>query len=112
MAYAELDELRAITKVATGRETELQRCLDAASLEIDSELDRAVALSDDDDATDAQLALAAQVCLSRAVDLWHDAQMPLGALGLGGETPLITPRNSWERHANMLAPLKQAWGVG
>ena len=112
MSYADITELRAVLKIASGRDTELQRCLDAASLEIDSELDREVALSDDDDATAFELALAAQVCLSRAVDLWHDAQVPLGALGLGGETPLLTPRNSWERHANLLAPLKQGWGVG
>ncbi len=37
--------------------------------------------------------------------------VPAGILGLGSETPLIVPRNSWERFAHRLAPLKTEWGL-
>jgi hypothetical protein len=30
---------------------------------------------------------------------------------LGGDTPLLAPRDSWVRYANMLAPLKSRWGI-
>ena len=108
MAYVDVDTLATVLQVnATARQTDLERVLDAAAGEIDAEIGQTLGFSDDA----WKLALAAHVNLERAADLWHLEQVPVGIIGLGGETPLITPRNSWERHRNTLAPLKTEWGI-
>jgi len=108
MAYATVEQLATQLKVnAATRETDLQRVLDAAALEIDTEIGYSLDASADEE----DLALVATVNLSRAADLWVIEGLPVGVIGLGGETPFLTPRNSWERHANTLAPLKQEWGL-
>jgi hypothetical protein len=108
MAYATVEQLAAQLKVnASTREADLQRVLDAAALEIDTE----IGYSLDTSATEEDLALVATVNLARAADLWTIEGLPVGVIGLGGETPFLTPRNSWDRHANTLAPLKQSWGI-
>jgi hypothetical protein len=113
MAYANVETLAQQLKVnATTREADLQRVLDAAALEIDTEIGpEGVALLDASPANEDYLALAATVNLSRAADLWVIEGLPVGVIGLGGETPFLTPRNSWERHSNTLAPLKRSWGL-
>jgi hypothetical protein len=108
MAYADAATLARILKVdAASRAADLERILEASAGEIDSEIGRTLGFSD----AAWELALAEHVNLERAQDLWELEQIPVGVLGLGGETPLITPRNSWERHANTLAPLKDSWGL-
>ena len=89
---------------------QLEAVLNAAAGEIDSELglfeDDAVALSED-----WQLALAAQVQLERAMEHWKQQQMSFGILGLDAEGPIRLARDTFERHAMKLAPLKQSWGL-
>ena len=108
MAYATDTELAGILKVnATSNEDALNRVLDAAALEIDSEIGATMGFSDDPQA----LALLAEVNLERAVEHWQQMRSPFGIVGLGGESiPLVTARDSWERHARKLAPLKESWG--
>lgn len=111
MAYADTTELARILKVdATTYATQLTEVLDAAAGEIDSELGLfetdSVALSED-----WQLALAAQVNLERAEEHWKQRQISFGILGLDAEGPVRLARNTWERHAEKLAPLKQFWGL-
>lgn len=107
MSYADPDQLRAKLKVPSGiTDAELQRVLDAATLEIQSEIGGDIATPSAE-----ELALLETVNLARAQDLWLIEGLPIGVIGLGGETPLLSPRNSWERHANMLAPLKTSWGI-
>ena len=63
--------------------------------------------------SEEELDLCETVCLARAQDLWLIEGLPVGVIGLGGETPLLSPRDSWVRHANVLAAIKpgDAWGV-
>lgn len=112
-AYAEVTELARILKIRTppGPTAEqtvaLQRVLDVAAGEIDSEID----LADDADALAGwQLALVEEVNLERAVEHWMQEETPFGVM-LGGEFATHTARDSWERHAHKLAPLKSQWGL-
>jgi len=106
--YATVEELAIILQIRDyePRRVALQRVLDTASGEIDIELGRSVPLSG------WELALASEVCLERAVEHWHQSRSPFGVLGLGLESgPILTARDSWDRHANKLAALKDAWGI-
>lgn len=108
MAYAEVETLAAKLSVnPTNKADDLARVLDAATLEIDREINGPLISP-----TTEELALLETVCLSRAQDLWTIEGLPVGVIGLGGETPLMTPRDSWERHARTLAPLRDWSDVG
>lgn len=110
MAYADATELARLLKVnATTYANQLEEVLDAAAGEIDSE----IGLFEDDAVTpteDWQLALMAQVNLERAAEHWKQRQQSFGLLGLDAEGPVRLARDTWERHALKLAPLKQFWG--
>lgn len=104
--YATVEELAAILKVSAAvRFDALERVLVAAAGEIDAELDRTVQLSG------WQLALAAEVNLERAVEHWQQVQSPFGLLGITDSIPAFVSRDTWERHALKLAPLKASWGI-
>lgn len=107
--YATVAELAALLKVSpTTFETSLTRVLVVATGEIDSEIDR----DDDDPLSGWELSLAAEVCLERAVEHWHQSRSPFGIVTLGEEQgPIWTPRDSWDRHAKKLMPLKQNWAI-
>lgn len=109
MAYADATTLAGKLKVnEIAKADDLARVLDAATLEIDHEIGGPLVSP-----TDEELALLETVCLARAQDLWLVEGLPVGVIGLGGETPLLSPRDSWVRHANVLAALKRgdAWGI-
>lgn len=109
-AYATVAQLVKVLKVdRTANEADLIRVLQMAAKEIDSEIGGiAGGWSDDPQA----LSLLQSVNLRRAEDIWEFEKTSgvAGILGLGTETPLIVSRNSWERYANELAPLKTEWG--
>lgn len=119
MAYADADELARVLKLRSptpAQQEALDRVLDVAAGEIDSE----IGFTLDDDGNQEtplsgwQLALAAEVNLERAVEHWRQQESPFGVLGLGtefGGGSERTARDSWERHAHKLAPLKQGWGI-
>lgn len=109
--YATADELARLLHVnATTFADQLDEVLIAAAGEIDSELglfeDGATPLSED-----WQLALASQVNLERAQEHWKERAIGWGIVGLDTETPIRLSRDTWERHANKLAPLKTSWGL-
>lgn len=109
--YATVIELFRILKIRTPsaeQETAAERVLLAAAGEINSEIDLA-----DDALTGWQLALAAEVNLERAVEHWRQQEAPFGLLSIEGSLGPAerTARDSWERHANKLAPLKAQWGL-
>jgi len=109
--YATVDELARILKIRTPTDDQtvaMERVLLAAAGEINAEMDRA---DDDDDLAGWQLSLATEVNLERAVEHWRQQEAPFGVIGLGGELPTHLGRDSWERHALKLAPLKTQWGV-
>ena len=112
MAYATTEELAATLPgiTAATREADLERVLEMAALEIDKEIDREVPFDFSDAEGAAAFPVLVHVNLERAADLWNLENLPSGLL-LSGETPLLAPRNSWERYKNMLAPLKSRWGL-
>lgn len=105
-AYATTAELALLLRVnESDREDALQRVLDAAADEIDAELGLTTPYVD-------APALVAQVNLERAVEHWKQQQSPFGLIGLPGEgVPAFASSDSWNRHAQKLAPLKETWGV-
>ena len=109
MAYADTDELFRILKIRTPsdeQEAAADRVLEAAAGEIDAEID----LAADVNLEPWQLELVADVNLKRAAELWEFTPFGMFSVeGFGGAER--TARNSWERHANMLAPLKNQWGL-
>jgi len=59
-----------------------------------------------------ETALATEVVLERAAEHWNQLTSPFGFVGLGAETgPAVAARDSWDRHAFKLAPLKGSWGI-
>ncbi len=110
MSYATVEQLAAKLSIRDAKlaasEADLQRVLDAATLEIDHEIGGALVSPSEE-----EIALLEFACLGRSQDLWLIEGMPIGVIGLGGETPLLSPRDSWSRWANILAVLKQSWGV-
>jgi hypothetical protein len=109
--YATVTELARILKIRVTSDEQrdaMDRVLLVASGEIDAEID----LAADASLTSWQLALAQEVCLERAVEHWRQQESPFGLIGLGAELPAErTARDSWERHAHKLAPLKGQWGL-
>jgi hypothetical protein len=103
-AYATTTELARILKVnATTYADQLDEVLLAAAGEIHAEIGRS-------DLAGWEAALAAQVNLERAVEHWHQRAIGFGVIGLDTEAPLRLARDTWDRHAHKLAPLKQSWG--
>jgi hypothetical protein len=107
--YATVEELARILKIrapSDDQEAAMLRVLTAAAFEIDSELDRAGSFGS------PYPDLVVEVNLERAVEHWRQQESPFGLIGLGAELPAErTARDSWERHAHKLAPLKQQWGL-
>ena len=94
----------------------MERVLDVAAGEIDSEI--GFTLDDDGEQESPlagwQIALATEVNLERAVEHWQQQEAAFGLMGLGSEfgggVERIA-RDSWDRHAHKLAPLKQSFGI-
>lgn len=105
-AYATAAELATILQVnATSNADALERVLIAAAGEIDMETGRS-------DLTGWELQLAAQVNLARAEELWKQMKAPWGVIGLDSEFGATRiARDTFERHALSLAPLKREWGI-
>jgi hypothetical protein len=110
--YATVHELQRILKIrtpTTEQRAAMRRVLITATGEIDAEVDLAA------DATALagwQLHLTNEVCLERAVEHWRQMESPFGLVGLGPEMPAErVARDSWDRHAHKLAPLKNQWGL-
>lgn len=111
-SYGSVSELFRILKIRNPSEeqtTAAERVLLAAAGEINSEVD----LADDASLSSWQIALATEVCLERAVEHWRQQEAPFGLLPVGGELGGAerTARDTWDRHAHKLAPLKSQWGL-
>lgn len=104
--YATTSELALILRVVEADNlVPLTRVLVAATGEIDAEIGL-------DSGYSSPPSLATEVCLERAVEHWQQMKSPFGILGLGGEQPAThVGRDSWDRHAHKLAPLKESWGL-
>lgn len=106
VAYGDRAELAKRLKIdETTNAAALDRCLQSASLEINSEIGRT-------DLSGWEMALADEVAIERAAEHWNQLTSPFGLIGLGVDTgPAFAARDSWERHAFKLAPLKGSWGI-
>jgi hypothetical protein len=116
VSYAETDELFRVLKVRnpTADQTAAgQRVLDAAAAEIDAELDLTTPYDPVGTVggTNPAPPLVVEVNLERAVEHWRQQEAPFGVLGFDSTMPTPTATDSFNRHANKLAPLKANWGL-
>lgn len=113
MAYAGTADLARVLRLRQPSEaqgTALVRVLDAAAYEIDSEVFGTADIGSVQYGTPYP-ALAVEVNLERAVEHWQQQESPFGVIGIGDAVPVMSARDSWDRHAHKLAPLKQSWGL-
>jgi hypothetical protein len=104
--YATVSQLAALLKRdATTFAAEMTSVLTAAAEEIDAELGRTTPFEA------PPPALVVQVNLERAVEHWHARPVGFGVIGLDTESPVRLARDTWDRHAHKLAPLKETWGL-
>ena len=81
------------------------RVLTAAALEIDAELDRVGIFAS------PYPPLVVQVNLERAAELWKLQEVQFGIV-VGTEFGAThIARNTWDKYAYTLAPLKDRWGL-
>jgi len=108
MAYATVEQL---AKALRGRVTpentdDLQRCLDAAALEIDTAVDRLP-----DDPIDPADPLACSVNIARGCE-WYKANDVVFGAGGFDQTGQLTPPDGFAfRYGAALSPLKRSAGV-
>lgn len=109
--YASLDELARLLRVsASQRHAALLRVLESAAQEIDDEIGTAD-INGNSLPYGSPPSLVQEVNLERAVEHWQQGQSPFGIIGLGDGASVYTARDSWDRHAHKLAPLKASWGI-
>lgn len=106
MAYATPDQLAKALRItlSAGNTADLQRCLDAAAIEIDDAVDRTTPIPMDDP-------LAMSVNILRGVEWWKANDAAFGVLGVSDTGTLQAPRNTMRRHAIALLPLKEQYGL-
>jgi hypothetical protein len=113
MSYADLTEFTRVLRLDNPTDDQLaaaQRALDAATQEIDAYLSWDVTPPVDGDVSPDGMALVVQVNIDRAAEHWR--LTPYGALNQGPDVgTVLVARNSWYRHAQTLASLKDDWGV-
>ena len=111
MAYVTIDELAAAvrTRVTPASTPVLERCAAAASEEIDHYLDLQPAPAHPIEAP--YPALVVTVALARATEWYKANDAALGVLGYNDTGTLTPPASTFDRHAAILVPLVDAWGI-
>lgn len=107
MSYGTPEELAAAmhTRVTADNVDWLQVCLDAATDEIDADLDRGESF---------ELPPPPPVhttCIARAVEWWKANDAAFGVIGYAETGALRAPSDSFNRHRTVIAPYKLAWGL-
>lgn len=111
IGYTTTEELQRLLKITTAtaeQQAALERVLNSAWQEVVSEI---YPLEDSEPLSAAEEQLAAEVQLERGIEHWAQAEAPFGILGIGDTGAVYTARDSWDRHALKLAPLKRSWGL-
>lgn len=111
MAYATVDELAAAvrTRVTETSTPILERCLEAATEEIDTCLGWPTV---EPLAAGEVPALVHSVCLVRGVEWYKANDAALGVLGYNDTGALTPPASTFDRHAAVLVPgLAQTFGI-
>lgn len=101
---AELQKLIVVNNPSDLQTAQMERLLTVATGEVLNEVGRT-------DLASWEVALATEVTLERAAEHWSQLKNPFGFVGIGVDTPFIAARDSWDRHAFKLAPLKGSWGI-
>ena len=105
---AELARVLGLRSVTAAQGTALEECLNAAAFEINAECLGAGTVFFGTPYPD----LVVTTNVDRAREHWAQREISFGILSLGADTiPVATARDSWERHAKKLAPLKADWGL-
>lgn len=108
--FATVPELARILKIrqpTLEQESAMQRMINAATGEIYAEID----LADDSTLSEWHRDLATEVCLERSAELWKLQEVQFGVLTGSEFGPVHIARNSWDKYAYTLAPLKDQWGL-
>jgi hypothetical protein len=109
--YASVSELAKILRAnVSTQHAELLRALEAAASEIDSEIGTADIYGSALPYTNPP-ALVSTVNLDRAVEHWKQTKSPYGIVGFGDDVVMYTSKDTWDRHALKLSPLKGSWGL-
>lgn len=121
MGYVDVDELVRVLHLRqpTGAQgTALQRVIDTSTGEVNGEIGTAWATPDlaswpdtPDVPDPLAAALIVEVTLERAVEHWNQQESPFGVIGLSEALPTMTAKDTWDRHANKLSPMKRTWGI-
>jgi hypothetical protein len=121
VAYTTVEELARVLRLRQPTETQgaaMQRVLDTAAGEINRCIGTSwgsAELASWPDAPDVPDPLAAslvvEVNLERAVEHWQQQESPFGIIGISEAVPTVTAKDTFERHAQKLAPLIRSWGI-
>jgi hypothetical protein len=109
-SYATPEQLaQAVRTTATPTNTPyLQRCVDAASDEIDASLDR----YEDDPLPEPTPDVIVSVAIARAVEWYKANDAAFGVVGYADTGALRAPKDSFGRHSWVIDPLwKQQFGL-
>lgn len=106
-AYATVDDLaRALhTRVTAENQVDLQRAVDAASVEVDADLDRAEVLPD------PVPPAIVQATVALAVEAFKMPDAAFGILGFDDTGAVRAAKDSLPRYWSLLTPYKQRWGI-
>jgi len=109
VAYATVDDLaRALhTRVTAENQVDLQRAVDAATVEVDADLDRRA----DDPLPDPTPAAIAQATVALAVEAFKMPDAAFGILGFDDTGAVRAAKDSLPRYWSLLTPYKQRWGI-
>lgn len=109
-SYCTVDELAyAVRTSVTAANTDyLQRCCDAASDEIDADLDRI----DVDPLPTPLPAVIVSVAIARGVEWYKANDAAFGVIGYTDTGALKAPKDTFARHSTVIDPVyKQQWGL-
>jgi hypothetical protein len=111
MAYATPADLAAALndpRLATTQTELLDACLEAAAAEIDANMDRV----DPTIPLDPVPALVSRTNVNRAAEWYKAADAANGGVGFEQTGVLQAPASGFGRHAAVLTPVTEQWGVG
>jgi hypothetical protein len=112
-AYVLLDELFRVMNIGSPTDAQReagQRCLNAAAVEIDGFVFGTVTAGTLGFSTPYP-SLVVEVNLERAAEHWANSQVPFGLIRTGGEIPVFSSKNSFERHGMKLSTVGHTFAV-
>lgn len=110
VSYGSVSELFRILKIrnpSAEQTVAAQRVLLASAATVNAEID----LAEGSTLSTPKMALATEVCLEYACDLWRMQEVQIGLVGIGSEVgATYVARDLWKKHAITLEYLKDQFG--